>query len=243
MLGPFAAGTEVAQIGQGLTAGYLAFGEGLQRTRNLIVSDWARLQASEGISNGEQEGAALEQALNVSANQLLWRTLLGSLFAPTRLPSSEYNPAPLDARNFRCPVWGQPKFERRPLAVFWRPWGNQGTFEETIANRDTIEGHNNLAPLKGTYIALGGGEAYVLSAGGFGRPYKSYTNVHDLPPYEVNELGKQVNQPPQNLPFETFAPLFRRPRRRPSKARSKAPARVRGDRQAAALPAVDTAPP
>ena len=212
VLGPFVAGTEVAQIGQGLSNSYLAFGEGLQRTRNLIVSDWARLQATEGISNGEQEGAELEKALNVSANQLIWRTLLGSLFTPTRLPASEYNPAPLDARNFRCPVWGQPKFEAESFTLyFWRPWGNQGTFEKTLANRDTIAGHDNLAPLEGTYIALGGGEAYVLSAGGYGRPYKSYTNVHALPPYEVSELGKQVNQPPQNLPFETFAPLFQTP--------------------------------
>jgi hypothetical protein len=211
-LGSFVAGTEVAQIGQSLATGYVAFDEGLARTRNLIVSDWGRLQATDGISNGEQEGAALEQALNVSASQFIWRTLLGSLFAPTRLPSSEYNPAPLDARNFRCPVWGEPGFEASSFALyFWRPWGNQGTFKSTITNKDTIEGHDNLAPLEGTYIALGGTEAYVLSAGGYGRPYKSYTSTGGLPPYEIENISKQVNQPPQNLPFETFAPLFATP--------------------------------
>lgn len=212
VLGPFVAGTEVAQIGQGLVNGYRAFDEGLERTRNLIVSDWARLQATEGISNGEQEGAALEEALNVSANQLIWRTLLGSLFAPTRLRSSEYNPAPLDARNFRCPVWGDPPFESENFSMyFWRPWGNQATFRSTLTNKDTIQGHDNLAPLEGTYIALGGTEAFVLSAGGYGRPYKGYANRSELPPYEVNSISKLVNQPPQNLPFQTFAPLFSTP--------------------------------
>lgn len=211
-LAPFVAGTEVAQIGQNLASGYLAFDEGLARTRNLIVSDWARLQATEGISNGAQEGAELEKALNVSANQFIWRTLLGSLFAPTRLPASEYNPAPLDARNFRCPVWGQPPTLSSSFALyFWRPWGDQGTFKSTWTNKDTIQGHDNLAPLEGTYIALGGNEAYVLSAGGFGRPYKSYTERGKLPPYEVESISKQVNQPPQNLPFQTFAPLFATP--------------------------------
>lgn len=212
VLGPFVAGTEVAQIGQGLADGYLAFDEGLARTRNLIVSDWARLQATEGISNGEEEGAKLEEALNVSANQLIWRTLLGSLFAPTRLRSSEYNPAPLDARNFRCPVWGDPPFESENFSMyFWRPWGDQATFRSTLTNKDTIQGHNNLAPLEGTYIALGAGEAYVLSAGGYGRPYKSYTNRDEVPPYEIESISKLVNQPPQNLPFQTFAPLFATP--------------------------------
>ncbi|HEY2719562.1 MAG TPA: hypothetical protein VGI52_08025 [Solirubrobacteraceae bacterium] len=212
VLGPFVAGTEVAQIGQSLVAGYVAFDEGLERTRNLIVSDWARLQATDGISNGEQEGAALEQALNVSSNQFIWRTLLGSLFTPTRLRSSEYNPAPLDARNFRCPVWGNPPFESENFSMyFWRPWGNQATFRKTLTNTDRIQGHNNLAPLEGTYIALGSGEAYVLSAGGYGRPYKSYTNRFEVPPYEIESISKQVNQPPQNLPFQTFAPLFATP--------------------------------
>ncbi len=211
-LAPFVSGTEIAQIGQSLAAGYVAFDEGLARTRNLIVSDWARLQATDGISNGEQEGAALEKALDVSADQFIWRTLLGSLFAPTRLPSSEYNPAPLDARNFRCPVWGQPPFESESFSMyFWRPWGRQATFKKTLTNRDTIAGHDNLAPLEGTYIALGGGEAYVLSAGGYGRPYKSYTQTGQLPPYEIESIAKQVDQPPQNLPFETFAPLFATP--------------------------------
>ncbi|HTA05071.1 MAG TPA: hypothetical protein VK774_01805 [Solirubrobacteraceae bacterium] len=213
VLGPFVPGTAVSQIGNELSSGYAAFDETLQHTRDLIVSDWARLQATKGISIGEEAGKQLEQNLEVSGNQFLWRTLLSSLFTPTRMLSSEYNPAPLDARNFRCPVWGEPPLESSEVAsmYFWRPWGKQGKFQSSYTNKDIFENRDNLAPLEGTYIGAGGTEAYVLSAGGEGRPYKSYTSTMQLPPYNDENVEKDVNHPPQNLPTGTFAPLFAPP--------------------------------
>lgn len=210
VLGPFVPGTAISQIGNELASGYAAFDDGLQHTRDLIVSDWARLQATKGISIGEEAGTQLEQALEVSGNQFLWRTLLSSLFTPTRLIATTYNPAPLDARNYRCPVWGSPPLESEYFSMyFWRPWGKQGKFEHSDTNDDIFVDRDNLAPLEGTYIGAGQSEAFVLSSGGDGRPYKSYTNPQAVPPYNDGEHGeKEVNHPPQNLPAGTFAGLF-----------------------------------
>jgi hypothetical protein len=209
-LGPFVPGTAISQIGNQLASGYTAFDDGLQRTRDLIVSDWARLQATKGISIGEEAGRQLEQALEVSGNQFLWRTLLSSLFTPTRLIATTYNPAPLDARNYRCAFWGSPPFESEEFSMyFWRPWGKQGKFGHSFTNKDIFVDRDNLAPLEGTYIGAGQSEAFVLSSGGDGRPYKSYTNPQAVPPYDVGGEGeKDVNHPPQNLPAGTFAGLF-----------------------------------
>jgi hypothetical protein len=209
-LGPFVPGTAISQIGTQLASGYTAFDDGLQRTRDLIVSDYARLQATKGISIGEEAGRQLEQALEVSGNQFLWRTLLSSLFTPTRLIATTYNPAPLDARNYRCAFWGSPPLESEYFSMyFWRPWGKQGKFEHSLTNDDIFVDRDNLAPLEGTYIGAGQNEAFVLSSGGDGRPYKSYTNPQQVPPYNVGEHGeKEVNHPPQNLPPGTFAGLF-----------------------------------
>jgi hypothetical protein len=208
VLGPFVPGTAISQIGNQLATGYASFDEGLQHTRDLIVSDWARLQATKGISIGEEAGKQLEQALEVSGNQFLWRTLLSSLFTPTRLIATTYNPAPLDARNYRCAFWGTPPFESEEFSMyFWRPWGKQGTFQSSSTNTDIFRDRDNLAPLEGTYIAAGQSEAYVLSAGGHGRPYKSYTNPNAVPPYSDGD-EEEVNHPPQNLPAGTFAQLF-----------------------------------
>ncbi len=212
VLGPFVPGTQVAKIGGALASGYVSFDEGLQRTRDLIVSAWDRLQASEGISIDEEAGKRLEQGLEVSSNQYLWRTLLSSLFAPTRLVATAYNPAPLDARNYRCPVWGDPPLESEYFSMyFWRPWGKQGTFEHSLTNDDIFVDRNNLAPLEGTYIGAGQSEAFVLSSGGKGRPYKNYTNPQEVPPYNDGNVEEDVNDPPQNLPPGTFAPLFETP--------------------------------
>ncbi len=213
VLGPFVPGTAVAKIGTELASSYVAFGEGLQRTRDLIVSAWDRLQASEGISVDERvAGQQLEKGLEVTGNQFLWRTLLSSLFVPTRLLATPYNPAPLDARNYQCPVWGDPPFETEYFSMyFWRPWGKQGTFESSWTNKDIFVDRNNLAPLEGTYIGAGQSEAYVLSSGGEGRPYKSYTDPQLVPPYNDTNVEVDVNHPPQNLPPGTFAPLFETP--------------------------------
>jgi hypothetical protein len=133
-----------------------------------------------------------------------------SLLTPTRLIATTYNPVPLDARNYRCAVWGSPPFEAEYFSMyFWRPWGKQGKFEHSATNDDLFVDRDNLAPLEGTYIGAGQSEAFVLSSGGDGRPYKSYTNPQAVPPYNDGEVGeKEVNHPPQNLPAGTFAGLF-----------------------------------
>jgi hypothetical protein len=78
-----------------------------------------------------------------------------------------------------------------------------------LTNDDIFVDRDNLAPLEGTYIGAGQSEAFVLSSGGDGRPYKSYTNPQAVPPYDVGEDGeKEVDHPPQDLPPGTFAGLF-----------------------------------
>ncbi len=212
VLGPFVPGTTVSTIRTDLVSSYRAFGSGLERTRDLIVSDWARLQATKGISISEEEGPKLEQALKLSGGQFIWRTLTQSLFAPTRVVATNYNPAPIDPRNYRCPVWDEPPFETEYFAMFfWRPWGKQGKFATSITDHDIFVDRDNLVPFEGTYIAAGGQEAYVLSAGGTGYPYKAYTNAEAIPPYNTANLESAVNHPPQNLPAGTFAPLFEAP--------------------------------
>jgi hypothetical protein len=210
VLGPFVPGTLVSTLRTELAENMLTFDEALQRTRDLIVSDWGRLQASKGISIAAGEGAKLERALRVSGDQFIWRSLMQSLFTPTRVVATDYNPASattFDARNYRCPVWGDSEFESTALGVyFWRPWGKQATFGGR--DRGVFRDRNNLAPLEGTYIAAGGQEAYVLSAGGKGYPFKSYTSPTDLPPYNTSTVEPLLKEPPQNLPPGTFAPLF-----------------------------------
>jgi hypothetical protein len=210
-LGPFIPGTAVSSIGGELVASYRAFGSGLDQMRDLIVSDWARLQATKGISVSESETQTLEKALRVSGSQFVWRSVLATAFPPTRLVSSNYNPAPLDARNFQCPVWDEAPPLKEYLAMyFWRPWGKQGTFESHATDDNVFRDHNNLAPLEGTYIAAGGTEAFVLSHPGKGYPYKSYTNNRALP-QNTSEVKPYVDAPAQNLPPGTFAPLFETP--------------------------------
>ncbi len=213
VLGPFVPGTLVSTLRTELSENMVTFDEALQRTRDLIVSDWGRLQASKGISLASGEGSKLEQALRVSGDQFIWRSLMQSLFTPTRVLATEYNPSSpttFDPRNYRCPVWGDSAFESSALGVyFWRPWGEQATFGGR--DRKVFIDRNNLAPLEGTYIAAGDQEAYVLSAGGKGYPFKSYTNTGALPPYNTSSVVPLLGAPPQNLPPGTFAPLFETP--------------------------------
>lgn len=215
-LGPFVPGTTVATIATEMVDNFRAFGSSLDRMGDLIVSDWGRLQQTRGMVLETDASTHLSQALQVSSNQFIWRTMMQSLFTPTELISTAYNPAPLDARNYRCPVWGDsPLFSGYGFSLyFWRPWGKQGTFSYAGSQSDIFSDRDNLAPLEGTYISAAGTTAYVLSAGGTGYPYPSYTNNESFPfplPYNMYAIVPSVNAPPQNLPAGTFAPLFQTP--------------------------------
>ncbi|MGO9971976.1 MAG: hypothetical protein ACLP01_04030 [Solirubrobacteraceae bacterium] len=212
VLGPFVPGTTVSTIRTQMVDNYRSFGTALDRVRDLIVSDWGRLQQTKGMVLEKNASTDLTQALEVSSNQFIWQTMMQSLFTPTELISTPYNPAPLDARNYRCPVWGQPPLfsDVGFTLYFWRPWGKQGTFSYSGDQPHAFDDRDNLAPLEGTYISADGGTAYVLSAGGQGYPYPSYTNDESFPfpnPYQIDD-GYAFNAPPQNLPPGTFAPLF-----------------------------------
>jgi hypothetical protein len=138
-----------------------------------------------------------------------------SAFAPTKLVATDWNPAPVDARNYRCGVWSDPGFEDDEVfsLYFWRPWGQQANLTYYDFALHIFDNRDNLAPVEGTYIEAGGQVGYALSSGGQGYPFTSYTNSMQFPlPYAIGSRMRGIlASPPVNLPPGVFTPLFNAP--------------------------------
>jgi hypothetical protein len=77
-----------------------------------------------GIAGG---ASAIAQGLKASSDQFIWRTLLGSLFTPTKLIATDYNPAPPRRPQLPLPRLGRPALRDQLLRhVLLAPLGQAG---------------------------------------------------------------------------------------------------------------------